>query len=466
MTTPSSWAALGAMVALGLGVCAGVSACTSKDSTLAAVGAASDGGAALDAARATDEEGDGAAPLPRGVWEITADLTPLSPLVADATVVALGETVHTSGGYSAMRARVLRYLVETHGYRALAFEGPWGAAEGTRRYVEDGEGTLASAMEGLTFLAWRNDVTGELIAWLRGWNEAHPDDKVRFFGFDVQGPWDDGARLRRFLSDAAVNQTALGEGIRRCLGAKHDSAVASAQDSEEQQYLGLKVAMPEADRTACFAALNAVEAYLTAHATQLSGLPSVAGEPGPTALALARIAAIALRANEEQFFHALRDPVASSDGRDRGMAEVFTRLRALRAPGKRTAFWAHNRHILTRGTELRPALGDSAWDAMGSILGRELGSGYLAVALVAHQVALNWDGTRETTQEPRDGANDVEKPLADLARSPLLVDLAENDVFPAGAKYELGYYGGTGVPRDHYRALLFLERSPAQRVFQ
>jgi erythromycin esterase len=32
---------------------------------------------------------------------------------------------------------------------------------------------------------WQNEELLEVLRWLRGWNEQHPDDHVRFVGLDV-----------------------------------------------------------------------------------------------------------------------------------------------------------------------------------------------------------------------------------------------------------------------------------------
>jgi erythromycin esterase len=388
-----------------------------------------------------------------------SDLAPLDDILAPAEIVALGETVHTSGGYSAARARIIRYLVEHRGYRAVSFEGPWGPAEATRAFVEDGRGTLQGAMAGLTFLAWRNDVTKDLLVWLRSWNAAHPADKVRFFGFDVQAPWDDGPRLRAFLGKVTPTDPTLADATRACIGAKHDTDTEAYADPVESPILKGQQLLSVAQHEACIGALARVEAHLAAKKT------AVVAASSQDDLALARVALVALRAMNGQMFHLFREPAKAYDARDLGMADVLMGLRALRAPGAKTAVWAHNRHITTRGTELVSDADGLSWHATGSVLAERLGTKYAAIGLVAKNVSLNWDGTKVTVQPPRDGADDVEKPLSELGRPYVLLDLADNAVLAPGRSYELGEFGGTGVPAAHYRALVYLETSPAQTAF-
>ena len=64
-------------------------------------------------------------PFRPGVWRLTGndpaapldDLEPLKQLIGKATVVGLGETIHTSGGYYRMKHRLFRFLVERAGFR-------------------------------------------------------------------------------------------------------------------------------------------------------------------------------------------------------------------------------------------------------------------------------------------------------------------------------------------------------------
>jgi erythromycin esterase-like protein len=56
-------------------------------------------------------------------------LEPLKGIIGKASVVGLGESIHTSGGFYRMKHRVFRFLVEKMGFRAFAIESPWIAAD-------------------------------------------------------------------------------------------------------------------------------------------------------------------------------------------------------------------------------------------------------------------------------------------------------------------------------------------------
>src|SRR5690349_13996770 len=54
-----------------------------------------------------------------------SDLQPFQAIVGDATVVALGESTHTSAGYYQAKSRLIRYMVEELGFRVVFLESSW-----------------------------------------------------------------------------------------------------------------------------------------------------------------------------------------------------------------------------------------------------------------------------------------------------------------------------------------------------
>jgi erythromycin esterase len=114
-----------------------------------------------------------------------SDLKPISRIAKDANVVALGESIHTSGGYHQVNFRVIRYLVERMGYRVLAMETPRLEAQPAVDYVATGKGDAFGAL-GSLFTIYNSDAMKELFEWLRQYNLDHPSDPVAFFGFDIQ----------------------------------------------------------------------------------------------------------------------------------------------------------------------------------------------------------------------------------------------------------------------------------------
>ena len=82
----------------------------------------------------------------------TADLEVLRAAIGDRSVIGLGESVHTSAGYNRMRVRLIRYLVEELGVRAIAMETEWGLARVATDYVETCSGSSSDATKSLLFV--------------------------------------------------------------------------------------------------------------------------------------------------------------------------------------------------------------------------------------------------------------------------------------------------------------------------
>jgi hypothetical protein len=108
-------------------------------------------GADEDLGTATGTSGAAEDEVAPGVYVMdwSRDLGRLGDIVGDASWVALGESVHTSGGLYRAKVDAFYYLVEEQGFRAFGFESPWYDARSAQRYVETCEGTPETAIKGL-----------------------------------------------------------------------------------------------------------------------------------------------------------------------------------------------------------------------------------------------------------------------------------------------------------------------------
>lgn len=128
-----------------------------------------------------------AMPLARPGTSTTADLRRFATVVGDARVVALGEPAHGAEEPLAFRNRLFRYLVEHHGFTAIAIESslpdswrvdayingaPGDAQEVARNHIGYGFGELRASVE--------------LLEWMRAYN-ADPGHrrKLHFYGIDL-----------------------------------------------------------------------------------------------------------------------------------------------------------------------------------------------------------------------------------------------------------------------------------------
>lgn len=120
-----------------------------------------------------------------------ADLAALGRMIGGATVVAVSEGVHAGAEPLEFRNRLVRYLVEHHGFTAIAIES--GLTEG--RTAHDwvagagAESDLPTALaRGITWTFDRLPQNADLMKWMRAWNaDPRHGKKLDFYGFDLPG---------------------------------------------------------------------------------------------------------------------------------------------------------------------------------------------------------------------------------------------------------------------------------------
>ena len=106
------------------------------------------------------------------------DLAPLANRARDATVVALGSATRQSHELCVLTHRVMRFLIDEHGFRSLALEGDEAASLDLDRYVRTGKGDpLAILAQARPFL-WLAEIL-EAVRWIRARNERNSSDPVR-----------------------------------------------------------------------------------------------------------------------------------------------------------------------------------------------------------------------------------------------------------------------------------------------
>lgn len=112
--------------------------------------------------------------------DVDAPLTELGPLsdhVRGATVVALGASARTTHELSVVAHRLVRYLVDHHGFRAFALEGDEAASVELDDYLRGGDRDPVELL-GRARPFWRTRDILDTITWLRAFNERNPDDQV------------------------------------------------------------------------------------------------------------------------------------------------------------------------------------------------------------------------------------------------------------------------------------------------
>ena len=115
------------------------------------------------------------------------DLEWLDQAIGDARVVAIAESAHYNGEFYQLRHRLLRYLVERHGFSAYAMETGFVEGALVDNWVRGGEDQLGHVMaNGMTSLMGLWTQMGAHLEWMRQHNRtaAHP---VGFYGIDLPG---------------------------------------------------------------------------------------------------------------------------------------------------------------------------------------------------------------------------------------------------------------------------------------
>src|SRR5437899_2740244 len=106
------------------------------------------------------------------------DLTPLTDRVREARVVALGSSVRHSHELCTLTHRVMRFLIDRHGFRSLALEGDEAASINLDTYIRTGAGNpLAILAVARPF--WRLAEILAAVRWIRARNQRNPSDPVR-----------------------------------------------------------------------------------------------------------------------------------------------------------------------------------------------------------------------------------------------------------------------------------------------
>ena len=127
--------------------------------------------------------------LPVEIDEVRTWRENFDQMLGDATVVAIGESGHGVAEPLLFRNSVFRYLVEAHGFTAIAIES--GMVEGrvVHDYVRDGRGEIGEVLAQGIARDFRDFPQNEaLVRWMREYN-ANPSNtrKIDFYGFDMSG---------------------------------------------------------------------------------------------------------------------------------------------------------------------------------------------------------------------------------------------------------------------------------------
>lgn len=272
------------------------------------------------------------------------------------------------------------------------------------------------------------------------WNHRHPDDRVYFFGFDMQQPDDDAPALRAYLERVGLPaDDPRVQGIERCSQSPWDWGREPYQDDDYQE------CVKRLDQLARF--FDRREANLVRRTSREE-------------FELARIHLVGFRAWQDELYYwpSPTESYRAGVARDEAMAWIFAALRDLRFPGIKTVIWAHNFHIE------EDAATSFGYPSMGTYLAEALGDHYITLGLIGYRVEIDWPGVGCGLDDAYLWDNALELLLHDLGEPYLFVDLdfrgSDRPFLQPGRRYQVGGRG-VMVPRDHYDGFFFLDHSEA-----
>ncbi len=290
------------------------------------------------------------------------DLQSLRSAVGSARIVGIGESRHDTREQLLLKGRLVRYLIEDLGFRALILEESAPHAESLDRYVTSGEGDLRDLMNHLAgWYLWDTEEMFEVVQWVRHFNEGRdPFQQVRIFGADITAPAPGVQGVLDSLEasgvDTRLDARALGLDIQQGDFWPTTWERYAALSDQRRRELGLNyeelIGVVTAERTRMVASLSE-DAY-------------------ERALFLAEVG----RAGNSLFLSSNREEGGAI--RERGMAQATLRVLNREMPGEKAILWAHNLHVAKSSFRM-PGLAEGALEPMGVQLAEELGDAYIAI---------------------------------------------------------------------------------------
>ena len=414
------------------------------------------------------DDGSTPAPLAPGVFDNPggdtflaprAELLPLWKFVKSARYVGIGESVHGTAAYLATRARLIRAGILDEGFRVIAMETPRTSAEKLETYLQSGncdsEADAKRAIVYSVFGTFSDQSALPLFQFVCKWNRNHVNDRVHFFGFDMQQPEHDFQIISAFINTYASTDTSLGLSALSPCVTKHSTS-----------------GLSEGDFLTCTKVLDGFHTYLTSHAaTVFSSVPR-------KELDKADLAIRSLRGYNTAFYwdptynalFPMKDPTdmveyiarlnKASETRDKLMAEIFSTRVAHDYPSSRVFLLAHNTHLAKRhdeGKNEEPSFGPLIMygRTMGTILGETYGETYAAIAGIGDAIYIKGSDGKPMLYHLSQSSQALETRLLSFGKKHLFVDAEAPFVGTSPTVLHADIF----VVRHAFRALYWVKNS-------
>lgn len=292
--------------------------------------------------------------------ESNDELRMFKSLVDTARIIALGESTHGTSEFFRLKHRMLEYSVKELGVRIFAIEDHQLVVRRVNDYILGGSGTARSSMYGMLGV-WQTEEVRNLIEWLRNYNNAHPEDKVEFVGFDMQNhslPIDS---LTAFIAKQSPN---LSQSVHELLDDLRQNGMNS-------------YAVSDSVKLAWFTNSKSVLDLVAKHSA--TWLSTAQNKQDSLAIywGIQYVTLIKQFAENAYKGHA-------SLYRDIAMAENVSWIMNVYKPGSKMLIWAHDAHI-SRGEHPDSTANIYFGKSMGAQLSKKYGAAYKSFGLFTYQ---------------------------------------------------------------------------------
>jgi erythromycin esterase-like protein len=296
------------------------------------------------------------------------DLQPLVNMVGPAHLIGLGEATHGTREFFRLKHRMLELMVQQLGATYFAIEATSPESDDMNQYVLNGVGDPHKLLSHLYFWTWNTQEVFDMIQWMRQWNTTAPaSQRVQFLGFDMQYPGAAMDSVAAFITRVDPARSNIVSANYTCLGPYRNHAQTLGTP------LSVYASQSASTKASCAAGLQQVYDMIDSSRTayQAASSPTIYEAIKHDARLVQQFEVMASQPNE----------ALSSFARDGAMAENVGWIRDHAPTGAKIVLWAHDQHI----NRVAPA--------MGSILGAQYGSDYVALGFVFGHGGFNAVGT-------------------------------------------------------------------------
>jgi len=139
-----------------------------------------------------------------------SDLERLKSVLKDKPVIGIGEATHGTHEFFLFKHRMLEFLVKEMGVKVFVMEGDFAGTQVMNDYVGNGHGDVKKGLWNIGFGVWMTQEVVDMCNWIKKYNDKQaPENKVRFFGCDMQWGWSAMEQLKAYLSPLGLFSPAM-----------------------------------------------------------------------------------------------------------------------------------------------------------------------------------------------------------------------------------------------------------------